>query len=78
MGTSDILVAGAGGFIGGHLARSLIEMGASVRGVDIKPLHDWHQIPPGGCNPTHCGRNDEHDSISAAGTTPSFTTLWSW
>jgi len=47
MGTSDILVAGAGGFIGGHLARSLIEMGASVRGVDIKPLHDWHQIPTG-------------------------------
>ncbi|MBU3749087.1 MAG: NAD-dependent epimerase/dehydratase family protein [Mycobacterium sp.] len=47
MGKTDVLVAGAGGFIGGHLARALTEQGASVRGVDIKPLEEWHQIPAG-------------------------------
>jgi len=41
------LVAGAGGFIGGHLARALSEQGARVRGADIKPLDDWYQIPDG-------------------------------
>jgi GDP-D-mannose 3',5'-epimerase len=45
MTTQDVLVAGAGGFIGGHLARTLAENGANVRGVDIKPLDEWHQIP---------------------------------
>jgi GDP-D-mannose 3', 5'-epimerase len=39
-----VLVAGAGGFIGGHLVRSLVASGYSVRAVDIKPLHDWFQI----------------------------------
>lgn len=47
MSTRDVLVAGAGGFIGGHLAQTLIEQGVSVRGVDIKPLDEWHQIPTG-------------------------------
>jgi nucleoside-diphosphate-sugar epimerase len=45
MGSNDVLVAGAGGFIGGHLARTLIEQGVRVRCVDIKPLDEWHQIP---------------------------------
>lgn len=40
-----VLVCGAGGFIGGHLVRSLIAGGAaSVRAVDRKPLHAWHQV----------------------------------
>ncbi|MDA4107350.1 NAD-dependent epimerase/dehydratase family protein [Mycolicibacterium holsaticum] len=43
----SVLVAGAGGFIGGHLAGALAEQGAVVRGVDIKPLSDWYQIPSG-------------------------------
>ncbi|MFV1362627.1 NAD-dependent epimerase/dehydratase family protein [Mycolicibacterium elephantis] len=43
--TETVLVAGAGGFIGGHLARTLAETGARVRGVDIKPLEDWYQVP---------------------------------
>ncbi len=47
MSTRDVLVAGAGGFIGGHLARKLVEQGANVRGVDIKPLDEWHQLPSG-------------------------------
>jgi GDP-D-mannose 3', 5'-epimerase len=38
-----VLVAGAGGFIGGHLVRSLIDQGRSVRAVDKKPLDDWYQ-----------------------------------
>jgi nucleoside-diphosphate-sugar epimerase len=42
----DVVVTGAGGFIGGHLVRSLLEQGKSVRGVDIKPLSDWHQLHP--------------------------------
>ncbi|MEO3761579.1 NAD-dependent epimerase/dehydratase family protein [Mycobacterium sp. B14F4] len=41
------LVAGAGGFIGGHLARVLREQGVEVRGADVKPLDEWYQIPDG-------------------------------
>ena len=37
------LVAGAGGFIGGHLVRELVERGHAVRAVDAKPLDEWHQ-----------------------------------
>ncbi|MDA8295341.1 MAG: NAD-dependent epimerase/dehydratase family protein [Actinomycetota bacterium] len=39
-----ILVAGAGGFIGGHLVANLRNQGfVRVRAVDIKPLDTWHQ-----------------------------------
>jgi GDP-D-mannose 3',5'-epimerase len=41
--SKNILVAGAGGFIGGHLVRDLRNQGHEVRGVDIKPLDDWYQ-----------------------------------
>jgi GDP-D-mannose 3',5'-epimerase len=41
------VVAGAGGFIGGHLVADLIAAGEEVRGVDIKPLADWLQRPHG-------------------------------
>jgi nucleoside-diphosphate-sugar epimerase len=42
--TDPILVAGAGGFIGGWLVRHLRENGfTAIRGVDIKPLDEWHQ-----------------------------------
>ncbi|HWB67972.1 MAG TPA: NAD-dependent epimerase/dehydratase family protein [Mycobacteriales bacterium] len=43
-----VLVAGAGGFIGGHLVAALAREGRNVRGVDIKPLSEWHQRPAGG------------------------------
>jgi nucleoside-diphosphate-sugar epimerase len=46
-GNGVVLVAGAGGFIGGHLARALTEEGVRVRGADVKPLLEWHQIPEG-------------------------------
>jgi nucleoside-diphosphate-sugar epimerase len=45
-----ILVAGAGGFIGGHLVKELIKKGNSVRAVDIKPLNEWYQITDGADN----------------------------
>lgn len=42
--SSPILVAGAGGFIGGWLVRSLVGQGFSdVRAVDMKPLSEWYQ-----------------------------------
>ena len=44
MTSVDALVTGAGGFIGGHLVRALLADGESVRGVDVKPFDEWHQI----------------------------------
>ena len=42
------LVCGAGGFIGGHLVRSLKAAGAGeIRAVDIKPLDEWYQTTSG-------------------------------
>jgi len=48
MGKSDpVAVAGAGGFIGGHLVRRLRDHGHTrIRAIDIKPLAEWHQICP--------------------------------
>lgn len=37
------VVAGAGGFIGGHLAKSLIQEGHIVVAADKKPLERWYQ-----------------------------------
>ncbi len=42
-----IVVAGAGGFIGGHLTKMLHSSGHQVRAVDIKPLDRWYQITEG-------------------------------
>lgn len=42
--TDQIVVTGAGGFIGGHLVSSLLAEGfRNVRAVDRKPLADWYQ-----------------------------------
>ena len=43
---SHVLIAGGGGFIGGHLAARLIAEGHSIRCVDLKPIDEWHQIHP--------------------------------
>ncbi len=44
------LVAGAGGFIGGHLVASLLKKGYEVHAVDIKPLNEWYQKHSGAGN----------------------------
>ncbi len=42
-----IVVAGAGGFIGGHLVAELARLGCRrLRAVDIKPIGDWYQVLP--------------------------------
>jgi GDP-D-mannose 3',5'-epimerase len=40
-----ILVAGAGGFIGGHLVHKLESLGHDVIGVDIKNIENWFMQP---------------------------------
>jgi nucleoside-diphosphate-sugar epimerase len=41
------VVAGAGGFIGGHLVAALQRSGTqAVRAIDIKPPHEWQQLHP--------------------------------
>ena len=48
---ANVLVCGAGGFIGGHLVNKLFAKGAaSVRAVDIKPFEDWYQKNPAADN----------------------------
>ncbi|CAM3354827.1 NAD-dependent epimerase/dehydratase family protein [Nocardioides dubius] len=42
----DVLVAGGGGFIGGHLVADLLRQGKSVRAVDVKPTSQWYQVHP--------------------------------
>ena len=39
------VVAGAGGFIGGHLVKKLREEGfEEIRAVDQKPISEWYQV----------------------------------
>ena len=39
----NYLVVGGGGFIAGHLIKKLLDTGAKVRAVDIKPSEFWFQ-----------------------------------
>ncbi len=40
-----IVVAGGGGFIGGHLVANLLRRGfANIRAVDLKPTSEWQQV----------------------------------
>lgn len=51
IGQTSVLVAGAGGFIGGHLVKYLRKIGYKhIRAVDIKPLSKWYQIDEGADN----------------------------
>ncbi len=42
-----VLVAGGGGFIGGHLVGDLLRKGyRHIRVVDVKPMSEWYQVFP--------------------------------
>ena len=43
---SIVVVAGGGGFIGGHLTAALLREGRAVRSVDLKSCNEWHQLHP--------------------------------
>ena len=47
--TDDLIViGGAGGFIGGSLARYFTDQGFTrIRAIDKKPLYEWYQVVPG-------------------------------
>ncbi len=47
MKSRKVVVTGAGGFIGGHLAARLRSLGHTVRAVDKKPLNQWYQVTEG-------------------------------
>lgn len=47
-----ILVAGAGGFIGGYMVGELLKQGHQVRAVDVKPEWQWYQRSSGADNLT--------------------------
>jgi GDP-D-mannose 3', 5'-epimerase len=48
MDKNDVItIAGAGGFIGGHLVADLVRRGFKrVRAVDVKPFENWYQLFP--------------------------------
>ena len=58
-----VLVAGAGGFIGGHLVRYLAAQGfAAIRAVDVVPVARWLQPAP----QAECAELDLRDRAAAA------------
>ena len=50
MSSKLAIVAGGGGFIGGHLVGDLLEQGYRVRCVDKKPYSEWYQVHDGAEN----------------------------
>lgn len=67
MSDGTVLVTGAGGFIGGHLVRNLIETGCRVRAVDSKALDDWFQLVPEADNVQADLREREACDLAVAG-----------
>jgi len=48
------IVCGAGGFIGGHLVKRLLDEDYEVIGVDIKPKKEWEQVHEKAYNKGYC------------------------
>lgn len=48
--SKTILVAGAGGFVGGYLVKALLDRGEQVRAVSSRPVEQWLQRHPGALN----------------------------
>jgi len=40
----NAVVCGAGGFIGGHMVKRLLDDGYTVAAVDIRPFNEWDQV----------------------------------
>ena len=47
---SKILVAGAGGFVGGYLVKALLDRGHNVRAASSRPVSEWLQADPRAVN----------------------------
>lgn len=54
-----VLVAGAGGFIGGYITKYFLKNKFSVIAVDIKNQTDWYQVHPNSTNVTSDLRDDK-------------------
>jgi nucleoside-diphosphate-sugar epimerase len=61
-------VTGAGGFIGGHLVKHLVEEGNDVTGADVKARSDWEQRHVGALTFDHldCANADQLAIVNSA------------
>jgi GDP-D-mannose 3',5'-epimerase len=61
-----VLIAGAGGFIGGHLSQALVEEGHDVYALDVKPVDEWFQAPSDRLFRIDVGSEQAHRLVLAA------------
>lgn len=54
-----ILITGAGGFIGGHLVKSLLDTGHQVIAADIKKQQNWYQVDNRAINHAICDMREK-------------------